>query len=92
MDKCQSSQPRNFFDRKDLEELASSIKTYGIIQPLTLRKKADKQFEIISGERRYRAAKIVGLKEVPAYVRDADDMECSKWLLLKISKEKISLQ
>lgn len=78
-----AGQPRNFFDQEGLEELASSIKTYGIIQPLTLRKKADKQFEIISGERRYRAAKIVGLKEVPAYVRDADDTQMLEMALVE---------
>ena len=78
-----AGQPRNFFDQEGLEELASSIKTYGIIQPLTLRKKSDKQFEIISGERRYRAAKIVGLKEVPAYVRDADDTQMLEMALVE---------
>lgn len=83
MDKCQCRPAKEFFDQEGLEELASSIKTYGIIQPLTLRKKSDKQFEIISGERRYRAAKIVGLKEVPAYVRDADDTQMLEMALVE---------
>ena len=66
------TQPRTDFDENAINELAESIKTLGIIQPLTLRKKDDK-YEIISGERRYRASKIAGLSEVPAYITEADD-------------------
>jgi len=66
-------QPRKDFREEDLEELVQSIKTYGIIQPITLRRLAPNKYQIISGERRFRASKIVGLKEVPAYLRTADD-------------------
>jgi ParB family chromosome partitioning protein len=65
-------QPRSRFDEEKLNELAASIREIGIIQPLTLRKAADK-FQLIAGERRFRAAKIAGLNTVPAYVRMAED-------------------
>ncbi|POY36562.1 chromosome partitioning protein ParB [Solitalea longa] len=68
-------QPRTDFDELALGELADSIKVQGIIQPLTLRKLNDNQFQLISGERRLRASKIAGLKEVPAYIRTANDQE-----------------
>jgi len=66
-------QPRSKFDRESLEELATSIKEFGLIQPLTLRKIDNNKFQIIAGERRLRAAQMAGLKKVPAYVRDAGD-------------------
>lgn len=66
-------QPRVSFDEEALNELAESIKNIGIIQPLTLRRIANDRYQIISGERRFRAAKIAGLKVVPAYIRHADD-------------------
>ena len=66
-------QPRETFDPEALEELASSIRTLGIIQPLTLRQTAPDRYQIISGERRYRAALAAGLTSVPAYIRQADD-------------------
>ncbi len=66
-------QPRTDFSAEDLEELVQSIKTYGIIQPITLRRLAPNKYQIISGERRFRASKIVGLEKVPAYLRTADD-------------------
>ena len=65
-------QPRSRFDEESLNELAASIREIGIIQPLTLRKVANK-FQLIAGERRFRAAKIAGLETVPAYVRMAED-------------------
>lgn len=65
-------QPRSHFDEEKLNELAASIREIGIVQPLTLRKAADK-FQLIAGERRLRAAKIAGMKTVPAYVRMAED-------------------
>lgn len=64
-------QPRSEFDDTALKELASSIKIHGIIQPLTVRRLAVGQFQLISGERRLRASRLAGLKEVPAYVVDA---------------------
>ena len=66
-------QPREDFDPEALQELAGSIRTLGIIQPLTLRQTGPSSYQIISGERRYRAAKAAGLTEVPAYIRQADD-------------------
>ena len=66
-------QPRSHFDEERLEELASSIKGVGIVQPLTLRKVGEDSYQIIAGERRFRASKLAGLSTVPAYVRDADD-------------------
>ena len=66
-------QPRASFDPEALEELTDSIRTLGIIQPLTLRKTGPASYQIISGERRYRAALAAGLRSVPAYIRQADD-------------------
>lgn len=66
-------QPRITFDEEALEELAESIRTLGIIQPLTLRQTDAHRYQIISGERRFRAAKAAGLTSVPAYIRKADD-------------------
>lgn len=66
-------QPRTKFDEEALIELAASIKELGIIQPITLRKIEDDQYQIIAGERRFRASKIAGLTAIPAYVRTADD-------------------
>lgn len=66
-------QPRSEFDEEALTELAESIKQIGIIQPVTVRKVSDNKYQLISGERRYRAAQIAGLKTIPAYVRSADD-------------------
>lgn len=66
-------QPRQYFDEEALSELCESIRTLGIIQPLTLREMPDGRYQIISGERRYRASKLAGLKTVPAYIRTADD-------------------
>ena len=66
-------QPRTKFDEEALNELAASIKEIGIIQPITLRKIDEDQYQIIAGERRFRASKIAGLTKIPAYVRTADD-------------------
>ena len=66
-------QPRASFDPEALEELADSIRTLGIIQPLTLRQTGPASYQIISGERRYRAALAAGLASLPAYIRQADD-------------------
>lgn len=66
-------QPRTNFDETALNELAASIREIGIIQPITLRKTDEKKYQIIAGERRYRASKIAGLKTIPAYVRLAED-------------------
>ncbi|MDR1171680.1 MAG: ParB/RepB/Spo0J family partition protein [Bacteroidales bacterium] len=66
-------QPRTNFDQEALKELAASIKQLGIIQPITVREIGDGRYQIISGERRYRASLIAGLTEIPAYIRHADD-------------------
>ncbi len=66
-------QPRTYFDQEALEELAASIRQLGIIQPITVREIDGGKYQIISGERRFRAAQIAGLTEIPAYVRHADD-------------------
>ena len=66
-------QPRLSFDQESLEELAASIRTLGLIQPLTVRRIDDNRFQIISGERRYKACRIAGMTMIPAYVRDAND-------------------
>ncbi|MCF0172796.1 MAG: ParB/RepB/Spo0J family partition protein [Bacteroidales bacterium] len=66
-------QPRLTFDAEAISELAESIRNMGIIQPLTLRRMPNGQYQIISGERRFRAARIAGLGSVPAYIRQADD-------------------
>lgn len=76
-------QPRTWFDEESLEELASSIRELGIIQPLTLRKLGAEQYQIISGERRFRAAKMAGLSSVPAYIRTASDSELTEMALIE---------
>ena len=66
-------QPRMNFDQEALEELAESIKTLGLIQPITVRRKDDGRYQIISGERRFRASRMAGMEMIPAYIRDAND-------------------
>ena len=66
-------QPRTEFNQEALEELAASIKLLGLIQPITLRPLANGRYQIISGERRFRASQIAGLERVPAYIRQTDD-------------------
>ena len=66
-------QPRTQFDDEALEELASSIRELGVIQPITVKKCSEEEYIIISGERRWRASQKVGLETIPAYVRDVDD-------------------
>ncbi len=66
-------QPRENFDQEAMEDLTASIKALGIIQPVTLRRTAGDRYQIISGERRYRAAEAAGLTTIPAYVREADE-------------------
>jgi len=66
-------QPRVHFDEEALNELAASIREVGIIQPITLRKIGDKRYQIIAGERRFRASKLAGLTNIPAFVREAGD-------------------
>lgn len=76
-------QPRTTFDESALEELAASIRELGIIQPLSLRKVAPDSYQIIAGERRYRAAKMAGLTSVPAYIRTANEAELTEMALIE---------
>ena len=67
------NQPRREFDEGALKELAASIREIGIITPITLRQTADGKYQIIAGERRWRASQMAGLKSIPAYIRTAED-------------------
>jgi len=73
--KSDEEQPRKLFDSEKIAELAESIKTHGIIQPLILRKHMEDQYIIVAGERRWRAAKMAGLKEVPAVIMELTDRD-----------------
>ena len=84
-------QPRSHFDEESLAELASSIKELGVISPITLRKNEDNTYMIIAGERRYRAAKSLGLKTIPAYVKTAaDDQVMEMALIENIQREDLN--
>jgi ParB family chromosome partitioning protein len=76
-------QPRTNFEESALSELSESIKTHGIIQPLTVRKLGYDHFQLISGERRFRASQLAGLSEVPAYIRIADDQAMLEMALVE---------
>lgn len=76
-------QPRNEFEKEALEELAESIRVLGIIQPVTLRKTDSGKYQLISGERRFRASQLAGLTEIPAYIRSADDQEMLEMALVE---------
>lgn len=81
--KANPNQPRYEFDAMALSELGKSIKEFGIIQPITLRQLEDGTYEIISGERRWRASKSIGLKSIPAYIRTADDENMMEMALVE---------
>jgi ParB family chromosome partitioning protein len=76
-------QPRIHFDRQALEELAESIKVQGIIQPITVRRLADQEYQLISGERRFQASKLAQLETIPAYIRTADDQQMLEMALIE---------
>lgn len=76
-------QPRTIFDDDALEELADSIATLGLIQPITVRKEENGKYIIISGERRWRASKLAGRKTIAAYIRQADDKELHEMALVE---------
>ncbi|HSX76459.1 MAG TPA: ParB/RepB/Spo0J family partition protein [Shinella sp.] len=65
--------PRRYFDESELQDLASSIRQHGIVQPVVVRTTADNRYEIIAGERRWRAAQLAGLTDIPVIIRDVDD-------------------
>ena len=81
--KANPNQPRREFDAEALQELADSIKETGIIQPITLRKMDDGTYQIIAGERRFRASQLAGLTAVPAYIRTADDENVMEMALVE---------
>jgi ParB family chromosome partitioning protein len=76
-------QPRTNFNEGALNELASSIKEIGVIQPITVRKINESKFQLITGERRFRAAKIAGIKKMPAFIRTADDQAMLEMALVE---------
>jgi len=76
-------QPRRDFDETSLNELAASIKLHDIIQPVTVTQLPNGKYQLISGERRFRGAKIAGLKDIPAYVRQANDQQLLELALLE---------
>ncbi|NBX11377.1 MAG: ParB/RepB/Spo0J family partition protein, partial [Chitinophagaceae bacterium] len=76
-------QPRHDFDENALKELATSIKLHDIIQPITVSKLTSGKYRLISGERRWRAAKMAGLKDIPAFVRQANDQQLLELALLE---------
>jgi len=76
-------QPRTEFEQEDLEELITSIKTFGVVQPITVRRLSSKEYQLISGERRWRASKDAGLDDIPAYIREADDQAMLEIALLE---------
>ena len=82
MESC-SAQPRKRFDEAALAELADSIRQHGIIQPLTVRKLASGYYQIIAGERRWRAARMAGLQEVPVVVMEADDRTAAELAMIE---------
>ncbi len=83
--------PRRDFDEQALQELANSIKMHDIIQPLTVSKLPNGKYQLIAGERRFRASKLAGLKDVPAYVRQANDQQLLELALLEnIQRENLN--
>ena len=84
-------QPRQKFNEEKLNELAISIEQLGVIQPITVRKMKEKGFQLISGERRLKAAKIAGLKKIPAFIRIANDQEMLEMALVEnIQRENLN--
>lgn len=77
------NQPRREFDAESLKELSDSIREIGIIQPITLRQQSDGTYEIIAGERRWRASQMAGLESIPAYIRTADDENVMEMALIE---------
>ena len=76
-------QPRSYFNEEALRELASSIKELGVIQPITVRKLEGNKFQLVSGERRFRASKLIGNTTIPAYIRIANDQEMLEMALVE---------
>jgi ParB family transcriptional regulator, chromosome partitioning protein len=84
-------QPRTHFDQEALQELSDSIKTQGIIQPITVRQLSPNKYQLISGERRFQASKLAGLKNIPAYIRTANDQQMLEMALIEnIQRENLN--
>lgn len=84
-------QPRNEFDSEALADLSASLKVHGLIQPITVRRMGNDQYQLISGERRFRASKLAGLREIPAYIRIANDQEMLEMALVEnIQREQLN--
>lgn len=84
-------QPRTHFDKDALQELAESIQVQGIIQPITVRRLDQNEYQLISGERRFQASKIAGLEKIPAYVRTANDQQMLEMALIEnIQRENLN--
>ncbi|MFD2202933.1 ParB/RepB/Spo0J family partition protein [Shivajiella indica] len=84
-------QPRTHFDKESLQELSESIKVQGIIQPITVRKLTEGEYQLISGERRFQASKMAGLETIPAYVRTANDQQMLEMALIEnIQRENLN--
>lgn len=77
------NQPRTVFDEDSLNELATSIKSIGIVQPITVRELSDGKYEIVAGERRYRASRMAGLTTIPAYIRKVEEDEVLELALIE---------
>ena len=85
------NQPRREFDQEALQELANSIKEIGIIQPITLHQVAENKYQIIAGERRWRASQLAGLTAIPAYIRTIKDASVMEMALVENINVKISM-
>ena len=84
-------QPREHFDAEALQELADSIKVHGIIQPINLLRLSEKEYQLISGERRFQASKLAGLESIPAYIRTANDQQMLEMALIEnIQRENLN--
>lgn len=84
-------QPRRHFDQKALEELAESIKSYGVLQPISVRRQTASIYELVAGERRLRASKLAGLETVPVIVTDFDESDSALVALLEnLQREDLS--
>lgn len=84
-------QPRRDFDQEALMELATSIREIGIVQPITLRQLSENHYQIIAGERRWRASQLAGLSSLPAYIRTINDEMSWRWLSWRISSVRTSM-
>ena len=78
-----SDQPRKYFDKEALEELSESIKEHGLLQPILVREYGEGRYQIIAGERRFRASKLAGLEEIPAIILDRDDKAAAQIALIE---------